>query len=351
MKRLSPLMTLVIGLLVGLFVGAAFTTAVGDVIKMNYDQIVGQAGETKITRGKLAEYCIARMGWKVAPELQEQAVLEEALRTSGFTVTDAEVQARIDLLTRYAADNELARQQLEAYPQNVLREKLRAILISEKALNINITAKDAEDFYITYPRLFFSKPMAKLVCIATTNLTDARRAMQRLRDGEDPGKLSAMLSTNEKIRELKGDVGYQTRDRVNSSKLAEQIFDANDGKGLKPGQYTEPIEIVTEFMRDKRGPDGQKIIRPDGNPEREVVRITEHWIAYVADFKQSKTPQFAEVKDVAALLARGAKLQQTLPKWVAQQRQQMTVKWVKDFDDPAAELQVVPPPPPPRETR
>ncbi len=351
MKRLSPLMTLVIGLSVGLSVGAALTAAVGDQIRMNYDQIVGQAGETTITRGKLAEYCIARIGWKVAPELQEQAVLEEALRTSGFTVTDAEVQARIDLLTRYAADNELARQQLEAYPQNVLREKLRAILLSEKALHITITAKEAEDFYLTYPGLFFSKPMAKLICIATTNLTEARRAMQRLRDGEDPSKLSAMLSTNEKIREVKGDVGYQTRDRVNSSKLAEQIFDANDGKGLKPGQYTEPIEIVTEFMRDKLGPDGRTIIRPDGKPEKEVVRISEHWIAYVADFKQSKTPRLEEVRDVAALLARGTKLQQTLPKWIAQQRQQITVKWVKDFDDPAAELQVVSPPPPPRDTR
>lgn len=331
MKRLSPLMMLVIGLIVGLSVGALITGAKGDDTKFNYDQVIGSAGETKITRGKLAEACIARVAGQVAPELQEQAVVDEALRTSGIVVTDADVQARVEELKRYAGDNELARQMLEAYPQNVLRDKFRTILMLEKALKITVNPNEARDFFTSNPNLFFSKSMAKLVCIVTDTLADAHRACQRLKDGEDPGKLSVLLSTNPKIREARGEVGYQTRERVNNQLLAEAIFDANEGKGLKPGQFTEPILIKSDDLTA----DGPR-------------HVEEYWVAYVADFREGKTPRFEDVQAEATLLARGMKLQKAMPLWVRQQWQNIPVKWVKRYDDPVSDMLAITPPPPSR---
>jgi hypothetical protein len=327
-KRLSPLMTLVIGLLVGLSIGAVVTVAVGDEIKVNYDQVVGQAGETTITRGKLAEYCIARAAKDVVPVVQEQAVIDEALRVSGVTATDAEIDARIAELQKYA-DNEMARKQLEAYPRPVLRDKLRSIIMFEKALKLTVTPREAEVFYTSYPQLFFTPPVAKLIVIATDKEADARRAMQRLKDGEDPSKLSSILSTNKMVKDIKGILDYQPRQRVNNTALAEAIFDANDGKGLRPGQYTEPIPIPISMLDE------------DG---RNTVAGTEYWIAYMADFKPAKSPRFEEVKDIALFLTRGEKLRTLMPQWVKEQRKQITVKWMTKLDDPASPLAVVPVP-------
>ncbi len=335
MKRLSPLMTLVVGLVVGLAIGAGITVARAEVAKINYDQIIGAAGETKITRGKLAEACIARFGSTVAPELQEQAVVDEALRLAGVSATEAEITTRIDDLKRYAADNELAKKMIEAYPPNVLRDKFRTVLSLEKAMNVTVSDAEAREFYQTYPNIFFSKAQAKLICIATEKKADAISAMRRLKDGEDPNKLAVLLSTNEKIRATRGDTGYQTRERVNNPELVAAIFEANEGRGMKSGQYTEPIAITMERVVD----------RADGT--RATERYTEYWVVFVADFRPAKAPQFEDVKAQAALLARGAKLQVMMRKWVNDQQQKIPVKWVKSYDDLSAEMVVVPPSPPP----
>lgn len=334
MKRLSPLMTLVIGLVTGLIIGGTITIALGQDLKFNYDQVIGSAGETKITRGKLAEACIARFGGTVAPELQEQAVVDEALRASGITITDAEITTRIEDLKRYAADNDLAKQMIEAYPQNVLRDKFRTVLMLEKAMNVTVSEAEARNFFTSYPQVFFTKAQAKLICIATEKRADALAAMRRLGDGEDANKLATLLSTNPKIRSVRGDIGYLTRERVNNPDLAVAIFDANDGKGLKAGQYTDALPVILE--REEQQADGTS----------KVVRYTEYWVAYVADFRVAKAPTFDDIKPQATLLARGAKLQSMMKKWINAQQQKITVKWVKKYDDPAAELLTVVPPVP-----
>jgi hypothetical protein len=308
---------------VGFFSGAVTLARCAD-IKFNYDQVVLQVGDTSVTRSKLAEFAIAQVGEKVMPVLKEQAILDEGLRRAGVSVTDAEIEARIGEFEKYA-DNNLVREQLNSYPRPVLRDKLRSILAYEKAIKLSVKPSEAEGFYVRNPQLFFTPPVAKLVAIVTSNVTDAKRAVQRLRDGEDAKKLSALMSTNPKIKAASGDVGWKTKETVNNPALKEAIFDANDGKGLQVNQCTEPILIETPTL----GPDG-----------KEHIINKEYWVVTVSEFVPSKAPRFEDVKDVATFLARGEKLSTQMPGWINDQKKALkTYSRVKELGDPASPLE------------
>ncbi len=302
-------------LLIGFLCGALLTTAHSADPTLDFSQVVAQMGDTRLTRGRLAEFALEKVGDSILNgELLDIALVEEAARKNGIQLAPAEVQQRIDEMFKFA-ESAMARKRLEAVPRQVLTQRLRAVLLTEKMLNLkDVSPNEAETYFTTRPQVFFSPALAKLICIATSSETDATRAFKRLRDGEDARKLSEILSADKVLRESKGDLGWFARASM-SPQVAEAIFDANNGKGLRPKEFTKPLEHLSET--------GAK-----------------QWlIFYVEDFQASKQPSLEEVRPAATFYARAQKYSLLAPDWFIGQAKGAEWKRVKSLFDPAAPLE------------
>ena len=325
MKRRSfPLMYLAAGLGVGFLCGAIITIARGDLVKVNYDQVVGQVGETTITRSQLAERAIAISGAKVLDgELKHQAYVQEAARRAGVVVSTAEVDQRIEeyrnLLKQYKelADLLGSEHTFNATPHWLLEEQFRTALDAEKMLDVKVSEADIEKCFTEKLNRFYHPPMVKLILIACSNETDARKAWNRLKDGEDPGELSHLYSSAEDLRNAKGDIGWVPESKM-SKEVSDAVFGAHDGLGLKPKEFTEVIRYTSEhanakdfgsttttdfliFYVDGYQPKAEKKIDDPG--VHDAVKLVERVLKVAAQEgewykKEEKTTDWKRVKDL-----------------------------------------------------
>ena len=330
-RRIYSALWLAAGIGIGLLSGAAITTAYSDQARPNYDQVVGQVGETTITRGQLAERAIALVGAKVLDgELKHQAYVTEAARRAGIVVTDAEVDQRLDeyhkLLIQYKelADLLGSESAFNATPRGVLETQFRTVLYAEKLLKVKITDADVQDCFISKLNRFYHPPMVKLTLIATNNEADARRAWNRLKDGEDPNFLSETYSAPDDLKKSKGELGWVPRSAMNPQ-VADAIFGAHDGKGLKPKECTEIIPY-----------------------QNETTHGTDYLIFYIQDYQAAAEKKLddPEVHAAVTLVTRVFKTAEMEDKWYEGKNDgaiyQTEWKRVKDLLDPAAVPVTVP---------
>lgn len=316
MKRLHAVMLVSAGMLIGFVSGAALTTAYSEQRQFDYNQVVGQFGETKITRSRLAEHAIAQVGPRLLRDtLADIAVVEEEARKRGVTVAADEIKQRIDETFKFA-ESEKARKQLEAVPQWLLQERIRTMLLVEKMTGTTVSKNEVDTFYTEHPNLFFRPAMADLLCIATPKKNDAQVAFNRLKDGENPAMLSQKFSSDASLKEAKGDIGWATRAMLMPD-AAEAVFDANNGNGLKCGEFT-PVLTTKEK--------GQ----------------TMYVIFVVKEMRPNYAPRLEDVRPAVTFLARTAKFEDQAPKWFKENAAKGQWKQIRDINDPASDLVAVP---------
>lgn len=314
MTRLYALLLLSIGLLAGFLGGAALTTAYSQPQQFDYTQVVAQFGETKITRGRLAEYALAQNGMvQLAGTLRSVAVVEEAARKQGVTVSADEIKQRIDEV--YAlTESDRERRALDATPSWLLEENMRTRLQAEKLMGLALSDNEVSNYYTSHPQQFFRPAQADLICIATSNRTDALTALNRLKDGEDPEKLAQQYSSEKVLREAKGHLGWTIRDMLNPE-AAEAIFDANKGLGMKPKQFTNVIQTK------------------DGNQAWYLV-------FYVTEMRPNFTPTLEQIRPAVQYIARTEKFEKAAPQWFKEQFNAGEWLQVGDLFNPASPLKV-----------
>jgi hypothetical protein len=308
------------GLGLGFLLGATLTVGVGSSIPFNADQVVAQVGETTITRGLLAEYCIARTGdYMLENKLKYAAVTEEAARKAGIEVSAEEVQQRIDESKAFVESQEDLRR-LEATPVRLLQEDMRAVLLAEKLMKLSISRGEVEDYYMTHPHLFFQPKRLSLTIISTSNRDDIRKAWQRLRDGKDPGEVSATFSESEVLRTNKGLIPKpQARNEMNVL-AAEKLFDARNGNGLRKGEFTEVIEFKDSLLQGK----------------------SEYMIFYVNEVYPAKQTKLEEAFPRALYLARVEKCNKMWGDWYREETKDVTWKRLNDLFNPLGQLEEMP---------
>ncbi|HEX2950306.1 MAG TPA: peptidyl-prolyl cis-trans isomerase [Armatimonadota bacterium] len=328
MRRSYSVILACSGLFIGFLCGAIVTTAYSDQIKFNYDQVIAQIGGTQITRGQLAEQTIKLDGARLLNgDLQDRALITEAARRNGITVTQPEIDQRYKEMIQYA-ENAMAKRRIESIPRSVIDDDIRMVLLAEKSMNITVSEKEARDFFTKNIGLFTRPAMAKLVCINTSERTKATEVYSRLKAGEDPKRLSELYSTADMLKKNKGEIGWILRSSM-SPAVAEKIFDANNGQGLKIGEFTDPIETKT------------------ADPMDDNKAITEYVVFYIEDIQPPVVPKFDEVKDVASVYCRTSKYQAQASQWFTQQANTIGKEWkqVKDLYDPQSPLEAKPIPP------
>lgn len=331
MKRIHATLLVFSGLFVGFLCGAAFTTAHTDEVKYNYDQVVARIGDTTLTRGQLAEFVLNKDGSRMpiglellTGELQDKLLATEAARRAGVTVTAEELRQRIEVTYNFA-QNALAKQRLDAIPREKLEDSMRTVMLVEKMMKLNANDKEAQSYYASNPKLFRVPPMAQLIFIDTKSYTKATEALNRLKNGEDAKALAKLYTNGELIPFKAGTAQWIERSSMLPD-VATKIFDANDGDGLKAGQYTD---VITSQFPDKDDPNTFK---------------KEYLVIYVVDRVQSYRPTYDKVRDAAMFYARAAKYQQVAPEWFAQQAATLGAEWqqVQDLSNPLAPLTVTP---------
>lgn len=321
MKRIQLLVMLFAGGLAGFLGGVAITAAHSTPPKFDADQVVAQAGETKLTRGEMAQLLFADYGDKyIDGQLRDMLIVQEEARKAGVTVSADEVEQRVkDSLefSRYV----MAKSRMEAVPHWLLAEQMRPVLLLEKILNLSVSDKEVGEYYRKNLGLFTRPAMADLVCIVTKDKAEADRALRRLKDGEDPGMLSAQISCEPLIRERKGQMGWFTRDAM-SPAVALAVFEGNDGEPLKPKQFTKVMMLYSGAVSPNNPGDGEM----------------EYFIFYVNSIERSVTPSLKDVYPAALYYARAKKLTEQAPRWFKEHVGKVDWKHLKHFGDPQAEL-------------
>ncbi len=284
MKRIHPLIILSAGLLVGLLCGAGITAARSDPPKFDSEQVVAQSGETKITRGQLAQYALSEVGNSLLTlHVRESTILTEAARKANISVSADEIAQRIDERLKYGSSEE-ERKQLEAKPRWILEEQLRPVMLLEKLLKLQVNDSEAKNFFTGNPNLFSHPARYHLICTATNSQASAESALQQIKDAKNADEVRAIsqdLSADDSLRSAKGDIGWTDSDGM-TFREGQAICEGNDGHPLKPGQCTG-------------------ILYAQANTQ------TPYQIFYVAEFTPEVHPAFEDVKATAVYYTRAQK--------------------------------------------
>ena len=347
-KTVSPVLWTTTGLLVGLLVGTLITSAFSYRPQYDYNQVVGTAGETPVTRGELAEHLLFKYGTRMLDDdLRRSSYIKEAARRAGFTVTDAEVEKRIadykSLVQQYADLPELvgSKLQMDALPAWLLQDQFRVELLAEKLMRIDFTPQEMEkkvdEMYRNRMESFRKPALADLTLIVCTDENQAWQLHKRLKSGEDAEVLSARHSAFDAIKKIKGRLGWVPRSQMNPD-LARAVFDPRKGAGLKPGEFTDVIAY--EWPVDFKMVDGQaKVSQTDTN----------YVILYVNGTAPMKMTPKKEVLPILEMLVRTTETANRLKEknkitgkdWFTRAEDTIPWKRVRILADPLAKPEVI----------
>lgn len=323
MKRASSLLLVLCALMIGFLCGAVLTNAYSDQVKFNYDQVVGQIGDTVITRGDLAKAIMAKgnAGMELLTHsLQEREIVFEAARRAGISVTPDELQARIDEMLKFASSTAEREKLIASRPG--LDDSVRAVMLVEKMTKLTVSDEEAQAYYRLHPNLFTLPPGAQLIVIQTYSKMQADDATRMLHDGESIKDVAAACSTVEPDPAQRAQPRWYLSSEM-SQPVREAIFDANDGAGLKKGEYTDVLPVQVQ----------------DPNSDKVSVK---YMIMYVNDIRFAHPFSFAEARDAARYYARADKYMDVAPAWFIAQAKTLEWKQVRDLKDPQSPLEVVP---------
>ncbi|MHB9023344.1 MAG: foldase protein PrsA [Armatimonadota bacterium] len=324
MKRVHSLLILCTGLLIGFLGGAMVTVVYSEQAKYNYSQVVARAGETLVTRDQLAETMILKGGNKVLDgELRYSASVEELARRAGVTVTADELSKRLEECYK-TYDILGKRKAIDSMPLPLLHEQMHITMLAEKILKLTISDREAEVYFQEQRSQFYKPALYKLILISASTEADAASIIKRLKKGESARALAKLFNVDDRLKAAEGDIGWVARTSMGPA-VADAIFEANDGKGLRAKNFTTPII-----------------------QKNEETGGADYLIFYVDNYQADYAPPFEEVHPAATFLARGVKVATQFKTYFDQHKSEVEWKRVKDLFDPKAQLEptttVTPPP-------
>jgi foldase protein PrsA len=166
----------------------------------NASNTVVQSKAGDITKDDLYNAMKAKYGKKALQELVYEKVLSKK-----YSVTDKELNARVDQLKNQLGSNfDAALAQYGYKDENDLKENLKLGMLQEKAAMKNVTATDKElkDYYNNY------KPQIKARHILVADVKTANEVEQKLKAGEKFEDLAKKYSKDTGTAQNGGDLGY-----------------------------------------------------------------------------------------------------------------------------------------------
>ncbi|MGB9682764.1 MAG: peptidylprolyl isomerase [bacterium] len=254
-------------LIIGIVIVLAIAVDVGMYFYLNSPARIGVASVNGqvITKDEFIKAIISQNGQSALDGLIENTLIRQEAKKEGVTVTDQEVQDRINSFKTTLGSEEKFASLLSMYgiTEETLKEQLIPQMLAEKLITKDktITDKELMDFFVKNKSSFDEKEMVMARHILVKTQEEAQDVLNRLKRGEDFAKLAKEKSIDTATKDQGGEMGWIGRGAVDSA-LENVLF------SLKKGEMT-PI-VKTAFGYE---------------------------IAQVQDKKAARSVPFNEVKD------------------------------------------------------
>ncbi|MCS7209512.1 MAG: peptidyl-prolyl cis-trans isomerase [Fimbriimonadales bacterium] len=256
-------------------------------------EVVAEVGTERITRAELVERLIAQSGAAVLEELIAERLLLQAARQKGVSVSDSEVDARIQILQQNAGGVE-AFNQLAAtlgFTPKQLRERIRTQILAEKTLGLTVSDEEIQrHFELNRPRLDIPAQV-KLRRVVCETEAKAKQAHERLKRGEPIAKVAAEMSDYPDVRANQGEFGVWRQNAGVDAVIESYAFK------LQRGQFTEPFAYGSDY-----------------------------YILYAEEVIPAQAATLENARERIRVILLTEKWQAAYPAWIAEQRRTVPVK-------------------------
>ncbi|MFB6347571.1 MAG: peptidylprolyl isomerase [bacterium] len=185
----------------------------------------------------------SRMKQQMARRLETKLLLNHHMKKAGISVSDEEVQKRIDELKKSQPQlQQMLKQQGRSIED--LKDRIRKQLkiqnfVEERVGEIEVTEEEARKYYQNNKQEFSQKEQVKArhILVKDTSATGRQKAQDlknRLDQGEDFGKVAREESEGPSARK-DGSLGYITRDKM-VKPFSESAF------SLGVGEISDPVK-------------------------------------------------------------------------------------------------------------
>lgn len=260
---------------------------------------VVQVGSKTITWGDVAQRAAEKFGAQVVDELVAESLIDQAAAAKGITVTDAEIDKRIEEMKANIPAGTTLEEALKAsgVTKLMLKHNVKTTISVEKVLAIKVTPEEAKTYFETNKKQFDQPARAKMSAIVVSDEPAAQAAYARLKKGESFGAVSAEVSKYDELKSSHGQIGWITKGSGADPKVEEVAF------STKLRTYSEPF---------KSGGD--------------------YYILYVEEEVPGKEATLADSQSGAAYALRTYKLNTELAKWLPAQREKLKPKVLMKFE-------------------
>ena len=119
---------------------------------------------------------------------------------------------------------------------------INELLQKEIESKTKVSEKDAEDYYNSHKDDFMMHSQIMLSQIVVQNEDDAKKAFQRLKNGEDFAKVAAGVSTDKKTAKSGGNMGWVKKGEL-APEIDEAVFKLRKGELGTPVKLKDGIHI------------------------------------------------------------------------------------------------------------
>lgn len=235
-------------------------------------------------------------GLQMLDQMIGETLLEQEARKKGISVTDQEVQARIEQMRKDRSEEDFARYLADNHlRESGLPRAVRTKILAEKLFGSKVTVTDQEvqQFYDANKSLFTVPPMAQVRVMLLGTEEEAKAVLQRAQKGESFEALVKEKSRHVPTRVMGGLLGPAP------SEALDQLFPG-------AGQVAFSTEV---------GAISQPIRRDDG-----------WWLVKVEARSAGATRTFDEAKELIRRDLTDARLNQAYRLWLLQTLQDPATK-------------------------
>lgn len=206
-----------------------------------------------IKKDEFIKAIISQNGQNVLDALIENTLIQQEAKKEGITITDEEVQDRVNNFKSAVGSQDKFDSLLSMYglTEETLKEQLIPQMLAEKLITKDkvITDKELMDFFVKNKSSFDEKEMIMARHILVKTQEEAQEILNRLKKGEDFAKLAKERSIDTATKDQGGEMGWIGRGTVDSA-LENVLF------SLKKGEMTPIVKTAFGYeiaqVQDKK---------------------------------------------------------------------------------------------------
>jgi foldase protein PrsA len=246
---------------------------------------------------------------RLLDNLINQALIEQAAKKKGITVSDADVQKQIDQLKSGFKDATLFEQALKSAGMTLdsLKTQIRNQLVTQKlveSLSANQTVSDSDikTYYDANKAQFFQKAAkrASRILFKPEDKANAQKILKQLQGGADFAALAKKNSIDTATASKGGDMGWPTVAYVPEFQTALDKLKKGQMSGLVQSPYGWDIILVT----DERAGTQQPLAQVKSQIQQIIVqqRRSDAYQTFLNDLKKNAKIEILEpdLKSAAA---------------------------------------------------